>query len=68
MRAVDSTFALRTLIAALPEDRLGALLLELLLGQLQATTADPPADGYNHPRSPNVVRSTPGGAYHPAEP
>ena len=43
MRAVDSTFALRTLIAALPEDRLGALLLELLLGQLQATTADPPA-------------------------
>jgi hypothetical protein len=24
--------------------------------------------GYSHPCSPNAVRSTPGGAYHPAEP
>ena len=23
---------------------------------------------YSHPRSPNAERSTPGGAYHPAEP
>ena len=44
MRAADPTHALRTLIAALPEDRLRALLLEILLGKLPsgAATADPP--------------------------
>jgi hypothetical protein len=26
------------------------------------------AERYNQPRSPNAERSTPGGAYHPAEP
>ena len=26
------------------------------------------AGRYSHPRSPNAERSTPGGAYHPAEP
>ena len=27
-----------------------------------------PRGAYSHPRSPNAERSTPGGAYHPAEP
>jgi hypothetical protein len=41
MRAADPAAALRLLIAALPEDRLRALLLELLLGSLPAGAATP---------------------------
>ena len=35
------------------------------VGGALPTTA---AERYSHPRSPNAERSTPGGAYHPAEP
>ena len=40
MRAADSTSVPRTLIAALPEDRLRALLAELLLGSLPSGESD----------------------------
>ena len=44
MRADDPTYTLRLLIAALPEDRLRELVLEILLGNLpaRAAMADPP--------------------------
>ena len=44
-------------------------LLRLLDGLYRQAPAAFVADRrYSHPRSPNSERSTPGGAYHPAEP
>ena len=61
MRAADPTVTVRTMIAAIPNDRLIELLLDLLARSLPAHAAAEPAPAPETPAPPRVRRGWPRG-------